>query len=375
MNGTWRAQGFIAWAGRGLCLVGLASILGSCALWNDMFSSPSPGEKVAASQEAPNLGTVPTKAPTVTPADQRQQITQGLVADQQNAAYSGQQLTAQPSGGSTPPAPAQPPPTASEASTSTGATAPASSEPTTAASATPPAPASSGGATMGSAPVEQSTLPPPPATSTQMAAAPTASAPVQTAAAPAAQPAAVPQPASPYYSLPVSGAPPPIAPAQVAAAPVPSSATPIIQDQARLQSLLSTVQGPYAGVPGTQSAAVDNARPIAVIFFRDGSAALNDRDLGVLHDVVLLQEQQGGQLRVVGHASEHSATMDYAQHQAVNDELSMKRATAVGGTLLRMGAPSNLVAISAVGDQQPVFYEFMPTGEAGNRRVEIFLYR
>jgi flagellar motor protein MotB len=372
MNGTWRAQGFIAWAGRGLCLVGLASLLGGCSLWNDMFSSPSPGEKVAASQEAPNLGTVPTKAPTVTPADQRQQITQGLVADQQNAAYSGQQLTAQPSGGSTPPAPAQPPPSASEAAAPAPATAaPAATESTTA-STTPPAPASGSGATMGSAPVEQSTLPPPPAASTQVAALPAA--PAQMAAAPAAQPAAAaPQPASPYYPLPVSGAPPPVAPAQVAAAPVP--ATPIIQDQARLQSLLSTVQGPFAGVPGTQAAAVDNRRPIAVIFFRDGSAALNDRDFGVLHDVVLLQEQQGGQLRVIGHASERSATMDYTQHQAVNDELSMKRATAVGGALLRMGAPSNLVAISAVGDQQPVFYEFMPTGEAGNRRVEIFLDR
>jgi len=371
MNGTGRAQGFIASAGRGLCLVGLASLLGGCSLWNDMFSSPSPGEKVAASQQAPNLGTVPTKAPTVTPADQRQQITQGLVADQQNAAYSGQQLTAQPSGGATPPAPAQPPPAASEATTAAGTAAPASSEATTAASATPPAPASSTGATMGSAPVEQSTLPPPPVGTTQMAAAPSAP-----AAAPAAQPAAaVPQPASPYYPLPVSGAPPPIAPAQVAAAPVPAAATPIIQDQARLQSLLSSVQGPYAGVPGSQTAATDNRRPIAVIFFRDGSAALNDRDLGVLHDVVLLQEQQGGQLRVIGHASEHSATMDYTQHQAVNDELSMKRASAVGGALLRMGAPSNLVAISAVGDQQPVFYEFMPTGEAGNRRVEIFLDR
>jgi len=65
--------------------------------------------------------------------------------------------------------------------------------------------------------------------------------------------------------------------------------------------------------------------------------------------------------------------MDYQQHQTVNDNISMKRASAVGGALLQMGAPSNLVAISAVGDQQPVFYEFMPTGEAGNRRVEIFL--
>src|SRR5437870_737580 len=104
MNGTWRAQGFAAWAGRGVFLVALASFLGGCS----MFGDSSPGEKAAAGQNYPNLGTVPTKAPTTSSADQRQQVSQGLVADQKNAGYSGQQLTAQPSGGSTPPPAPQP---------------------------------------------------------------------------------------------------------------------------------------------------------------------------------------------------------------------------------------------------------------------------
>jgi flagellar motor protein MotB len=31
------------------------------------------------------------------------------------------------------------------------------------------------------------------------------------------------------------------------------------------------------------------------------------------------------------------------------------------------------VLVEAVGDSQPVYYESMPQGEAGNRRAEIFL--
>src|SRR5262249_29512688 len=121
MNGTWRAQGFAAWAGRCLCLVAFASLLGSCSMYDDMFGSPTSSEKATSSQSYPNLGTVPNKAPTTSSPEQRQQISQGLVADQQNAAYSGQQLTAQPSGGSTPPPAPQPAPSAAEAASGTAA--------------------------------------------------------------------------------------------------------------------------------------------------------------------------------------------------------------------------------------------------------------
>jgi hypothetical protein len=162
MNGTWRAQGFAAWAGRGFRLVALASLLGGCSMFD---SKPSPGEAAATGQPYPNLGTVPTQAPPTTSSADRAQVTQGLVADQQNAAYSNDQLKAQPGAGSTPPPAAQPPTTteaaaapAAPAATAPATTATGSTSPP--ASTTIPAPAA----------VEQSTLPAPPNMATQTAA-------------------------------------------------------------------------------------------------------------------------------------------------------------------------------------------------------------
>jgi hypothetical protein len=31
------------------------------------------------------------------------------------------------------------------------------------------------------------------------------------------------------------------------------------------------------------------------------------------------------------------------------------------------------LVVDAISDAQPVYFEFMPTGEAGNRRAEIYL--
>ena len=51
--------------------------------------------------------------------------------------------------------------------------------------------------------------------------------------------------------------------------------------------------------------------------------------------------------------------------------VSKRRADAVAQELRRQGA--GRIEISAVGDAQPVFAEARPAGEAGNRRVEIYL--
>ena len=89
----------------------------------------------------------------------------------------------------------------------------------------------------------------------------------------------------------------------------------------------------------------------------------------------LLQQQQGGRLRVVGHASLHTVPLDPARHDQVNYKLSATRANAVARALIGMGVPDGALSIVAEGSQAPVFYEFMPTGEAANRRVEIYLNR
>lgn len=111
----------------------------------------------------------------------------------------------------------------------------------------------------------------------------------------------------------------------------------------------------------------------AIIFFSHGSSELDPRDRGVLRDVAALQQQRGGSLRVVGHASSrtHNATPD--AHRVANFEMSLTRANAVLEELLQLGVAADSAHAEAVGDAEPVYHEFMPSGEAGNRRVEIFL--
>lgn len=124
-------------------------------------------------------------------------------------------------------------------------------------------------------------------------------------------------------------------------------------------------QGPQAGA-GNQ---------LAVIYFSHGAAALNGQDREVLREVAKLQQRRGANLRIVGHASSRTATMDMVKHRVVNLDISMARAETVADTLVSMGVPRDRIRVEARADRDPVYHEFMPTGEAGNRRAEIFLER
>ena len=128
----------------------------------------------------------------------------------------------------------------------------------------------------------------------------------------------------------------------------------------------------FAALPPHETAAGPD-QLAAIIFFGHGSAELDAGDLSVLSDVVTLQQQRGGTLRVVGHASSrtHNATLD--EHRLANFEMSLTRAEVVREELRRLGVPAETVHAEALGDAEPVYHEFMPSGEAGNRRVEIFL--
>jgi outer membrane protein OmpA-like peptidoglycan-associated protein len=112
---------------------------------------------------------------------------------------------------------------------------------------------------------------------------------------------------------------------------------------------------------------------VGVIYFAHGSSNLDNRDREVLRQVKSMLQGTGGQLRVVGHASMRTGVLDPAEHARANFEISQQRAASVANELNRMGVPDAALVIDAIGAQQPVFYEFMPTGEAGNRRVEIYL--
>jgi outer membrane protein OmpA-like peptidoglycan-associated protein len=115
------------------------------------------------------------------------------------------------------------------------------------------------------------------------------------------------------------------------------------------------------------------AQLVAVIYFGHSSSRLDDKDRAVLRDVVALSRQHGGSIRVVGHASALTTVTDQITHDLTNFEMSLKRANSVAAELIALGAARNRVRAEARSDKQPVYHEFMTTGQAGNRRVEIFL--
>ena len=132
-----------------------------------------------------------------------------------------------------------------------------------------------------------------------------------------------------------------------------------------------TTSDQMAGLPLQTNAG--GGQLAAIIFFSHGSAGLDAKDVSVLRDVATLYKQRGGGLRIVGHASSRTQNATPNEHQMANFETSLTRAEAVKEALLTLGVPAEAMQTEAIGDAEPVYHEFMPSGEAGNRRVEIFL--
>ena len=107
--------------------------------------------------------------------------------------------------------------------------------------------------------------------------------------------------------------------------------------------------------------------------FAVGSAALNSSDRAQLKKVAELHEQFGGVVRVIGHASRRTRDMESDTHQWVNFQLSLDRATAVSVELTRLGVPAQSMLVMARSDNEPLTYEYMPKGEAENRRADIYI--
>lgn len=115
------------------------------------------------------------------------------------------------------------------------------------------------------------------------------------------------------------------------------------------------------------------ATKVATIRFTNGSASLDTQDRKILSEVAQLQKNQNGTLRIIGHASQRTRNMDPVLHKMANFEVSIKRADEVVQELKRLGVSEDRILTAAVGDNAPEYLEVMPSGEAGNRRTEIYL--
>lgn len=132
----------------------------------------------------------------------------------------------------------------------------------------------------------------------------------------------------------------------------------------------AAVRGGVSPIAGAQ-----NTTLVATIQFPSSSSSLSPADRTVLKDVVRLYRQQGGAVRVVGHASARTANMSESRHNEANYDVSQRRAEAVGQALVALGVPAGQVYVTAAADIQPAYQEVMPSGEAGNRRAEVYLDR
>ena len=65
--------------------------------------------------------------------------------------------------------------------------------------------------------------------------------------------------------------------------------------------------------------------------------------------------------------------MPVSNHIMANFNISVDRAKSVAEEFIRLGIDPRALIVMGVGDSQPIFTEAMPTGEAENRRVEIFI--
>ncbi|MBO6520864.1 MAG: OmpA family protein [Rhodospirillales bacterium] len=136
-------------------------------------------------------------------------------------------------------------------------------------------------------------------------------------------------------------------------------------------SLAALASGPVAN-NGALPLPASSTR-VATILFNNGSSGLDANDRQILADVARLQRQNNATVRVIGHASQRTRNMDPSRHKQANYAVSVKRANQVATELQRLGISSDRILTAAVGDNQPIYLEVMPSGEAGNRRTEIYL--
>jgi outer membrane protein OmpA-like peptidoglycan-associated protein len=375
----------------------------------------------------PKLSSVPERPPQAS-SEERKKIVEGLVADRANARYSDDIIRRQTDSASRPPAAARaapaaadpPKPSAEAAPPSANAApgAPSPGEPgasppsnagepappppppaamptsppprgesrsgrTTAAlpePAAPPEPASDGRAEASPSPESVPPSPPsdararPSAAAVATAAAMGAAASGEPAAAPP-PPAAGPGPTAPVQPVevaPPSPPPPPARPSQFAALPPAAAEPPPPPTTEAGKSEAAPAETTARPAP---SAGPGGGSQIATILFDDGSSQLAPAAIKLLERVVAMQRSEGGQLRVVGHASVHVAGGDPIERKLANFRISADRANAVARELVRLGVDPSSISVLAVSESQPLYNERVPAGQAGNRRAEIFLER
>jgi outer membrane protein OmpA-like peptidoglycan-associated protein len=299
-------------------------------------------------QDYPTLASVPPAPTQALSTEEREALTQHLVADRANAKYIDEQLRVGPaSAAAPPPAPAAVAKSSPAPLAVAAAAPPAAPQAPAPQAATPPAaPAAATPPTeVAEAKPQESTLTSPEVQNLPQPEAPRAAPPPPPADLVAGGQAADNAPAPP--SRP--------APAPVAAVPAPAPQAPA---PARAPAQVASLP-PAAPAP---AAARNAAAPVAQITFASNSTRLSAADQRTLDEVVPMQQRSGGAVRVVGYAPEGRGGV---AQQLASFKMALDRANAVAAALREAGVEPNRILVEAA----------PPTPETGvmAQRAEIFL--
>ena len=397
---------FVVFPSRGIGAAAFAAglLLAGCSSDKDVpptvTSAPGGGTQVntdtGSGGEFPDVNTTPTQRPTSTIQDLAQAPT-GLAAAQGGTHY-GEALVGGPTSSAEPPPPPPPPEPPQQAlapipepgiKTQTSDTTSPETSPTSEQAETPQAaepqpepvtepepvaePAPTYTEPQGEGQTIQGTMgeaAPQPEAQPEPEPAPIASAPepVEPVAPTYAEPQAVAEPSQPAPVAAPQQAQLPYGSNGAAQAPEAYGVSTPQPNTTPAQNYNSTQVAAAAPAP-SQGQARYGGEPVGLIYFREGSSELSSDDRRVLEQIAEIQRSYGGVVSVIGHASVGGAGAD----QQANQRISEARANAVAQELMRFGVPLDAIRAGAAGDSQPLYSEAATNGEAGNRRVEVYI--
>ena len=118
-----------------------------------------------------------------------------------------------------------------------------------------------------------------------------------------------------------------------------------------------------------------DALQVAVIQFPRAGAVLDDDAREILTQVAAYAQQARANVILFGYASLKVEVASGASARESARELATARLRAIGVELAKAGVPIDRLKLVARGNIDPAWQETEPTGEAGNRRVEIWFTR
>lgn len=287
----------------------------------------------------PNLASVPKEPVRGLTDEQKEALTQGLIADREHAHYTDE---AQRAGNAAAVMPAQVAIPAEQTPSALPPVAPAPSAVPAVAPKTQPAPASPGAAPPPpSAPVaatrESSLTPPTPRS------LPTPETPNAPPASPDLKPLPPPTPEAPVPGAPAAHPAPPPGPSEIAGVAVPT-APPVRPETAPATAAMPPVPTPAAAPPTPK---LSHSTEIGELAFAGSSNDLPGNASTILAKVPPLHQQYGGIVRVVTYTITPQTGADPAGQQLKAYQAAVGRAESVKQALIKAGIPATSIVTQA----------------------------